>query len=87
MQVGPHSYFFSYSYPRRNTPTAEKPESRGKTRAAGAFHRRHPVRRGADRILAEFMSGFLTEGLKGTGAPVAIMAILVAANSQPPRKS
>ncbi|MDQ0454536.1 calcium:proton antiporter [Rhizobium paknamense] len=84
MQVGPHSYFFSYSYPRRNTPTAENPSHEAK-------HEPLALSIGVILfgvvligVLAEFMSGFLTEGLKGTGAPVAIMAILVAAISAAP---
>jgi Ca2+:H+ antiporter len=83
MQVGPHSYFFSYSYPdkkkRKDQPTAESepvnlPLSIG-TLVLGV------VVIGA---LAEVMSKTVDLGLEGTGAPPVMTAILVAAISAAP---
>jgi Ca2+:H+ antiporter len=83
MQVGPHSYFFSYSYPekrRKQLPAdAEAPPvslafSIG-TLVFGV------VVIGA---LAEVMSKTLDLGLEGTGAPPVVTAIVVAAISAAP---
>ncbi|ASW08177.1 calcium:proton antiporter [Rhizobium sp. 11515TR] len=85
MQVGKHSYFFSYSYPRTE-----------KKIAAGEAEEHHEEDSTATSIvtiligvvligtLAEFMSVFMDTGLKGTGAPPAIAAIVVAAISAAP---
>ena len=84
MQVGAHSYFFSYSYPekkrrRKGQPeTAHAPSSRGRSIAmlcAGV------VLIGA---LAEVMSQTLGVGLKGSGAPPMLAALLVATISASP---
>lgn len=84
MQVGAHSYFFSYSYPekkrrRKGQPeTAHAPSSRGRSIAmlcAGV------VLIGA---LAEVMSQTLSVGLKGSGAPPMLAALLVATISASP---
>ena len=83
MQVGQHSYFFSYAYPRA---------------ARGDGHARHPeadqpalpsilvILAGVIIIgaLAELMAATLNVGLEGTGAPVALMAVIVAAISAAP---
>ncbi|WP_371864925.1 MULTISPECIES: calcium:proton antiporter [Rhizobium] len=85
MQVGRHSYFFSYSYPRSE-----------KKLAAGEAEEHHEEESTTTSIvtiligvvligvLAEFMSAFMDTGLKGTGAPPAIAAIVVAAISAAP---
>jgi len=82
MQVGVHSYFFSYSYPRGTGDRAEIADEPDE-----------PVLRSIATLLvgvvligalAEIMSGLLTPGLKGTGAPPAIAAIVVAAISASP---
>ena len=79
LQVGQHSYFFSYRYPKMRTKPQEErghAEEQGSTAASiGA------IIGGVALIglLAEFMSAFLTTGLEGTGAPLALTAILVAA--------
>ncbi len=85
MQVGRHSYFFSYSYPRTE-----------KKLAAGEAEEHHEEESTTTSIvtiligvvligvLAEFMSAFMDTGLKGTGAPPAIAAIVVAAISAAP---
>ncbi|PST19359.1 calcium:proton antiporter [Rhizobium sp. JAB6] len=85
MQVGRHSYFFSYSYPR-----AEKKLAAAETEA---HHEEESTTTSIVTILlgvvligalAEFMSAFMDSGLKGTGAPPAIAAIVVAAISAAP---
>ncbi|WP_313089360.1 calcium:proton antiporter [Pseudomonas sp.] len=84
MQVGAHSYFFSYSYPekkrrRKTQPEAEhRPTSRGRSIAMLCVG---VVLIGA---LAEVMSQSLSVGLKGTGAPPIMAALLVAAISASP---
>jgi Ca2+:H+ antiporter len=83
MQVGQHSYFFSYSYPR----TEQRKENPGKhyleetASVSIAAILTGVIIIGA---LAEFMSAFMTEGMRDTGAPVAITAIVVAAISAAP---
>ena len=78
MQVGPHSYFFSYSYPekkrRKNEPQAEPANLKLSVTvlALGVI---------VIGALAEVMSKTLDLGLEGTGAPPVITAILVAAIS------
>ena len=81
MQVGPHSYFFSYSYPekkrRKNEPQAESANLKLSVTvlALGVI---------VIGALAEVMSKTLDLGLEGTGAPPVITAILVAAISAAP---
>jgi Ca2+:H+ antiporter len=83
MQVGQHSYFFSYSYPRserrKESPGGQHGEA--STSMSIATLLAGVVIIGA---LAEFMSAFMTEGLRDTGAPVAVTAIVVAAISAAP---
>lgn len=111
MQVGPHSYFFSYSYGRTPRPAqasqamsstpGASPASQTATGAATAAPET-PVHAEAEAesatlsiaiilvgvliigFLAEFMSAFLNTGLEGTGAPPALMAVVVAAISAAP---
>jgi len=82
MQVGQHSYFFSYSYPRTSArdphAAADEPES---VKVSIAVILAGVLLIGA---LAEFMSAFLNVGLAGTGAPMILMAILVAGISAAP---
>lgn len=83
MQVGAHSYFFSYSYPEKRKhkkqPDAEHPPtSRSRSiilLCVGV------VLIGA---LAEVMSQTLSVGLKGSGAPPMLAALVVAAISASP---
>ena len=81
MQVGPHSYFFSYSYPekkrRKNEPQAEPANLKLSVTvlALGVI---------VIGALAEVMSKTLDLGLEGTGAPPVITAIVVAAISAAP---
>lgn len=84
MQVGQHSYFFSYSYPRRAAVTPDdNTQAEDQHSVAGSIA---VILLGVVIIgvLAEFMSVLMTEGLRGTGAPPAIMAILVASISAAP---
>ncbi|SIQ25697.1 Ca2+:H+ antiporter [Rhizobium sp. RU20A] len=94
MQVGAHSYFFSYAYPR-----AERKEGKPSTGAASKAPSGHAA---ADDepvslsiaviiigviligVMAEVMSVLMTSGLEGTGAPPAMMAVIVAAISAAP---
>lgn len=82
MQVGVHSYFFSYSYPKA------KGEGSGLQDAPD-----EPVLPSiltlvfgivVIGVLAEVMSALLTSGLRGSGAPPALAAIVVAAISASP---
>jgi Ca2+:H+ antiporter len=79
MQVGPHSYFFSYSYPqkKRRNPS---PIAVNKVRSiviliVGVL---------IIGVLAEAMSHPLEFGLQGSGAPPVLMAIVVATISAAP---
>lgn len=83
MQVGQHSYFFSYSYPRaeRKTSTPDEPHADEPASASIITILIGVVIIGA---LAEFMSAFMTEGLRDTSAPIALTAIVVAAISAAP---
>jgi Ca2+:H+ antiporter len=83
MQVGPHSYFFSYSYPdkkrRKDQPEQEgTPVNLTLSIATLVFG---VVVIGA---LAEVMSKTIDLGLEGSGAPPVMTAILVAAISAAP---
>lgn len=82
MQVGPHSYFFSYSYPekKRKNPTAEEDPPVNLVRAIGTLVFGVVV----IGALAEVMSKTVDLGLEGTGAPPVMTAILVAAISAAP---
>ncbi|SCB09689.1 Ca2+:H+ antiporter [Rhizobium hainanense] len=85
MQVGRHSYFFSYSYPRTEkklaVADAEEHHEEESTTTSIVTILIGVVLIG---VLAEFMSAFMDTGLKGTGAPPAIAAIVVAAISAAP---
>ncbi|MBB3390134.1 Ca2+:H+ antiporter [Rhizobium sp. BK275] len=83
MQVGQHSYFFSYSYPRseRQKEHPEEHDEEGSVSTSIAFILIGVVIIGT---LAEFMSGFMSEGLRDSGAPIAVTAIVVAAISAAP---
>lgn len=83
MQVGQHSYFFSYSYPRVERKAGSADEHHSDEPASASII---TILVGVVIIggLAEFMSAFMTEGLRDTGAPVALTAIVVAAISAAP---
>ncbi|WP_245582371.1 calcium:proton antiporter [Neorhizobium lilium] len=85
MQVGPHSYFFSYTYPRAKTPgAAPRPEQDGEQESAKLSIAVILVGVLIIGFLAEFMSAFMNTGLEGTNAPPALMAVVVAAISAAP---
>lgn len=84
MQVGTHSYFFSYSYPRgKGRETEEHDPAEADEPAARSIG---VILFGVVLIgiLAEFMSAFMNTGLKEVGAPIALTAILVAGISAGP---
>jgi Ca2+:H+ antiporter len=83
MQVGQHSYFFSYSYPRTEKKREDHEEGRGGETTPRSIA---TILVGVIIIglLAEFMSAFMNSGLNGSGAPPAIAAIVVAAISAAP---
>jgi Ca2+:H+ antiporter len=83
MQVGPHSYFFSYSYPekrRKKEPVENEPKPISLTFSISALVFGVVV----IGALAEVMSKTIDLGLEGSGAPPVITAILVAAISAAP---
>ncbi|WLS02848.1 calcium:proton antiporter [Shinella oryzae] len=84
MQVGAHSYFFSYAYPRAERK--ERPESGPPEEEESATVSILVIIAGVVLIgaMAEVMSVLLGAGLKGTGAPPALMAVIVAAISAAP---
>jgi len=97
MQVGTHSYFFSYSYPTRmpdqsaqtapqSAPTAEPQAKAEKHAKDSTLFSIGVILFGVVLIgvLAEVMSVLMDAGLEGTGAPVALTAILVASISAAP---
>jgi len=83
MQVGPHSYFFSYNYPdkkRRKGEAQEAHEPVNLTRSIATLVFGVVV----IGALAEVMSKTVDLGLEGSGAPPVMTAILVAAISAAP---
>ncbi len=88
MQVGPHSYFFSYSYPRaeRKKATTEGDAHGDSEEDNSAAYSIGVILVGVVLIgvLAEFMATFLTHGLEGSGAPEGLMAVVVATISAAP---
>lgn len=83
MQVGPHSYFFSYSYPekKRRREQPEAPEEPASLTLSISLLMVGVVVIGA---LAEVMSKAVDLGLEGSGAPPVLTAVLVAAISAAP---
>jgi len=80
MQVGVHSYFFSYSYPKREGTIKRTPESEPVAVSIAILVAGVII----IGVLAEVMSGLLTFGLKGSGAPPVVAALVVAAISASP---
>ena len=81
MQVGPHSYFFSYSYPEKKAHKRTAEEPQGNLQFSIGMLVLGVIVIGA---LAEVMSKTLDLGLEGTGAPPVITAIVVATISAAP---
>ena len=84
MQVGTHSYFFSYAYPRAEKREHAQPVTGEADEAAGTSIAVILVGVVIIGALAEVMSTLLGEGLEGTGAPPALMAVVVATISAAP---
>ncbi|MFB9948051.1 calcium:proton antiporter [Rhizobium puerariae] len=86
MQVGTHSYFFSYTYPRADKAATGAPAPVEEAMAEPAAVSIGIILFGVLVIglLAEFMSTFMNVGIEGTGAPPALMAVVVAAISAAP---
>jgi Ca2+:H+ antiporter len=81
MQVGQHSYFFSYSYPRGSKTPQDAHEKEGSAAVSGAIVAGGIVLIG---LLAEVMNPFLSVSLKNSGAPAGLVAVVVAAISAAP---
>lgn len=82
MQVGRHSYFFSYTYPRSGRSKTHEEEDEGGSIVVSAII----VAGGVVLIglLAEVMNPFMSAGLRNSGAPVGLVAVTVAAISAAP---
>lgn len=81
MQTGPHSYFFSYSYPDK--------QARRPSPAPGYPNRRQSIAVMVIGIvavgaLAELMSHALNRGLEGVAVPPGLLALIVAGISAAP---
>ncbi|WP_439872115.1 calcium:proton antiporter [Rhizobium leguminosarum] len=83
MQVGQHSYFFSYSYPRSERKK-ESPDEHSADESTTISIATILVGVVIIGLLAEFMATFMTEGLRDSGAPIAVTAVVVAAISAAP---
>ena len=81
MQTGPHSYFFSYSYPEKKSRTAVPPGGGPSWRQSATVMAVGIVAVGA---LAELMSHALNRGLEGVEVPVGMIALVVAGISAAP---
>lgn len=85
MQVGPHSYFFSYTYPRATGAAGDQtPKEEAGHESAVISICTILVGVLIIGFLAEFMSTFMNAGLEGSGAPLTLMAVVVAAISAAP---
>ncbi len=83
MQVGQHSYFFSYVHPRGQGVVREEHEHtlEGSVSGSVAGLAIGIVLVG---VMAETMTPLLNTGLEGTGAPLGLIAVLVAGMSAAP---
>lgn len=81
MQTGPHSYFFSYSYPRAGRKKPQEGEPDGSTSVSAGIVAFGVLVIG---LLAEVMNPFLGVGVKAIGAPAGLVAVIVAAISAAP---
>ncbi len=83
MQVGQHSYFFSYIHPRGQGADREEYEHALEGTVSGAIA---GLAIGIILVglMAEVMTPLLNTGLEGTGAPLGLIAVLVAAMSAAP---
>lgn len=81
MQVGQHSYFFSYSYPRGERKAEGPHEEDGSAVLSGSIVAGGIILIG---LLAEVMNPFLSLGLKNSGLPAGVVAVVVAGISAAP---
>ncbi|WP_313622817.1 calcium:proton antiporter [Achromobacter sp.] len=81
MQTGPHSYFFSYSYPEKKTRRPVPAGTVPSWRQSAAVMALGIVAVGA---LAELMSHSLNRSLTGINVPVGLIALIVAGISAAP---
>lgn len=81
MQTGPHSYFFSYSYPDKRGRPGSQAYPRDSIRTSVVLLVGGVVLIG---VLAEVMSKALNAGLTGTAAPPMLLALIVATISACP---
>ena len=79
-QIGAHSYFFNYSYPEKKRVSNKKPADEPFLPSL-IFLIAEIVLVG---MLAEVMSGYMTEGLQAISAPLSIAALIVATMSAAP---
>jgi Ca2+:H+ antiporter len=80
-QIGRHSYFFSYAYPRdKNAEVAVHLPERPMAYSIAVL----VVGVVMIGLLAEAMSALFEGGLEGTGVPIGLLAVLVAAISAAP---
>lgn len=81
MQTGPHSYFFSYSYPEKKSRSNQPAASPSSWRPSAAVMAAGIIAVGA---LAELMSHSLDRSLKGVDVPIGLVALIVAGISAAP---
>ena len=81
MQTGPHSYFFSYSYPEKKSRSNLPAASPNSWRPSAAVMAAGIIAVGA---LAELMSHSLDRSLKGVDVPIGLVALIVAGISAAP---
>lgn len=81
MQTGPHSYFFSYSYPEKKARPAASPSGYPSRMQSISVMAVGIVAVGA---LAELMSHSLDRGLEGLDVPPGMLALIVAGISAAP---
>ncbi|MCD1632820.1 calcium:proton antiporter [Martelella mediterranea] len=79
LQVGQHSYFFAYRYPRMKKATEGETGHAAEEGSTTVSVITLIAGVAVIGLLAEFMAAFFNDGLEGTGAPLALTAILVAA--------
>jgi len=80
MQTGPHSYFFSYSYPEKNARRRQASVPVRTPRSAGVMIAGIAI----VGLLAELMSHSMQRGLRGVAVPVGVVPLVIAGISAAP---
>lgn len=80
MQTGPHSYFFSYSYPEKNARRRQAPIPVRTPRSAGVMIAGIAI----VGLLAELMSHSMQRGLRGVAVPAGVVPLIIAGISAAP---